>query len=188
MTVTSLAWDTGAVPRRPRIPGPDERAAQRVRDERERLGLSQGELARLVTEAGVPMQQQAVWKIENGDPPRRISYGEAIAFCKVFGIEDVSELGKPREEVVNEELAVLRQKEVPQLDGAGKELLAKLHHALLRERALVSGAAEGDDIGSRLVTVMALAHFGSEVIEILQEEAPAVLEAILAREVGDNKA
>jgi transcriptional regulator with XRE-family HTH domain len=94
MTVTPLAWDTDAVPRRTsRTPGPDEWAAQRVRDERERNGWSQGELARRVTEAGVPMQQQAVWKIENGDPPRKISYSEAIALCRVFDL-DLDELGE----------------------------------------------------------------------------------------------
>lgn len=44
------------------------------------------------------MQQQAIWKIENGDPPRRISLGEAIAFSQVFDI-DVAELGDPPEEI-----------------------------------------------------------------------------------------
>ncbi len=45
------------------------------------------------------MQQQAIWKIENATPPRRISYGEAVAFCQVFGIS-VSELAAPPGEVL----------------------------------------------------------------------------------------
>jgi hypothetical protein len=48
------------------------------------------------------MQQQAIWKIENGNPPRKISYGEAVALSKVFGIEDVADLGKPPGEVADE--------------------------------------------------------------------------------------
>jgi transcriptional regulator with XRE-family HTH domain len=102
MTATVFAWDTDVVPRRPpHDQGPDEWAAWRVHHERERLDLSQGELARQVTAAGAPMQQQAIWKIENGTPPRKISYGEAIALCKVFGIKDIAELGRPPEEVVS---------------------------------------------------------------------------------------
>jgi hypothetical protein len=101
MTSTVFAWDTDVMPRRPPKDeaGPDEWAAWRVGLERERRGLSQGQLARLVTDMGAPMQQQAIWKIENGRPPRKISYGEAVAFCKVFAIDDVAELGQPPEEV-----------------------------------------------------------------------------------------
>ncbi|MFF7180170.1 helix-turn-helix domain-containing protein [Streptomyces sp. NPDC008121] len=52
--------------------------------ERERRGWSTAELARRVTEAGCPLSQSAVWRIENGDPPRKISVDEMVAFGKVF--------------------------------------------------------------------------------------------------------
>jgi transcriptional regulator with XRE-family HTH domain len=82
-----------------RLSGPDEWAAQRVGYERKRNGWSQGELARQMTAAGVPIGQQAIWQIENRQPPRKISLSEAIAFCQVFGVEDVADLGKPPDEV-----------------------------------------------------------------------------------------
>jgi transcriptional regulator with XRE-family HTH domain len=102
MTATVFAWDTDQVPRRPpHTAGLDEWAAWRVRYERERRGWSQGELARQVTAAGAPMQQQAIWKIENGTPPRKISLSEAVVLCKVFEIEDVAELGRPPAQVAS---------------------------------------------------------------------------------------
>ncbi len=103
MTANVVVRDTDVVPRRPPTPqaGPDEWAAWRVGRERERKGWSLGELARRVTEAGAPMQHQAIWQIENRTPPRRISLSEAIAFCKVFGLADVAELGEPPEELAH---------------------------------------------------------------------------------------
>lgn len=97
------------MPRRPpQSPNPDDWAAWRVGYERERHGWSIAELARRVSAAGAPIQHQAIWQIENRQPPRRISVGEAIALCRVFGFDDVSELGKPPEEAtgqVRQELA-----------------------------------------------------------------------------------
>lgn len=70
----------------PRLPGPDEWTAQRVKRLREEHNWSAGQLARLVTEAGCPMAQSSVWDIENRKPPRRISVSEAVALAEVFGI------------------------------------------------------------------------------------------------------
>jgi transcriptional regulator with XRE-family HTH domain len=79
--------DTGGMPRQtPRMPGPDEWAARRIRRLRESNGWSAAELARLVTEAGCPIRQQSIWDIENRQPPRRITLGEAAALASVFGI------------------------------------------------------------------------------------------------------
>jgi transcriptional regulator with XRE-family HTH domain len=108
MANTSQVRDTGVMPRQtPRLPGPDTWAAQRVRKEREARGWSTAELARRVTAAGAPMRQQAIWQIENSNPPRKISYGEAIVFCQVFGIENVADLGRPPDAIFAVELAQL---------------------------------------------------------------------------------
>jgi hypothetical protein len=37
-----------------------------------------------MTKAGCPMNQSSIWKIENGEPRRKITVDEAIAFAKVF--------------------------------------------------------------------------------------------------------
>lgn len=58
--------------------------AARVALEREVRGWSTTELAERVTKAGVKMNQTAVWRIENGEPRRRINLDEALAFSRVF--------------------------------------------------------------------------------------------------------
>ena len=100
------------MPRRQPHPeaGPDEWAAWRIAYERERRQWSQGELARRVTAAGAPMQQQAIWKIENSTPPRKISLTEAMAFCEVFELPDVADLGKPPEDVARDIVAEIKDR------------------------------------------------------------------------------
>jgi transcriptional regulator with XRE-family HTH domain len=43
-------------------------------------------LAKRMTDLGCPINQSAIWKIENGDPPRRVTYDEALAMAEVFGL------------------------------------------------------------------------------------------------------
>lgn len=97
--------NTGTVPKRtaPRPPGPDEWAAERIRHERELRGWSTSELARRVTEAGVPLRQQQVWQIESGEPPRKLSVGEASTFAAIFGLT-ISDLLTPPADVANQNL------------------------------------------------------------------------------------
>ncbi|GAA2103552.1 hypothetical protein GCM10009759_39050 [Kitasatospora saccharophila] len=73
----------------------EEHAAERVRLEREYLGWSTGELAKRMTAAGYPMNQSSVWRIESGEPRRRINLDEAIGFAKVFGLTLEEFLGPP---------------------------------------------------------------------------------------------
>ncbi|MFI9270223.1 helix-turn-helix transcriptional regulator [Kitasatospora sp. NPDC052896] len=73
----------------------EENAAERVRLERELLGWSTGELAKRMTEAGYPINQSSVWRIESGEPRRRINLDEAIGFAKVFNLPLEDFLGPP---------------------------------------------------------------------------------------------
>ncbi|MFF4926883.1 helix-turn-helix domain-containing protein [Kitasatospora sp. NPDC001261] len=87
-------------PATPESPSPtpelsEEHAAERVRLEREYLGWSTGELAKRMTAAGYPMNQSSVWRIESGEPRRRINLDEAIGFAKVFGLPLEEFLGPP---------------------------------------------------------------------------------------------
>ncbi|WP_395295245.1 helix-turn-helix domain-containing protein [Kitasatospora hibisci] len=87
-------------PTTPESPSPtpelsEEHAAERVRLEREYLGWSTGELAKRMTAAGYPMNQSSVWRIESGEPRRRINLDEAIGFAKVFGLPLEEFLGPP---------------------------------------------------------------------------------------------
>jgi transcriptional regulator with XRE-family HTH domain len=72
---------------RPNPPRPlrgEANLAERVAYERQSRGWSTDRLADRMTKAGCPINQSAVWKIENAG--RRITYDEALAFAEVFGI------------------------------------------------------------------------------------------------------
>ncbi|MEK4240807.1 helix-turn-helix transcriptional regulator [Janibacter sp. FSL W8-0316] len=70
--------------------------AWRISHEREERGWSYDALARRMTEAGCPINASAIYKIEKGDPPRKIGVDELIAFARVFGRE-VEDLLTPRD-------------------------------------------------------------------------------------------
>ncbi|MBD0740552.1 helix-turn-helix domain-containing protein [Streptomyces sp. CBMA29] len=59
-------------------------AAARIALERETRGWSTTELAARMTKAGIPMNQTAVWRMENGKPRRKITLDEALGFARVF--------------------------------------------------------------------------------------------------------
>jgi transcriptional regulator with XRE-family HTH domain len=61
----------------------DERFAGNIRETRERLNLSQGELARRMAERGFPYYQQTIRRIEEGR--RKVSVGEAKALAEILG-------------------------------------------------------------------------------------------------------
>lgn len=106
---------------RPRAGDSEENVAAHIRFERELRGWSTAELARHVTDAGCPISQSAVWRIESGEPRRKISVDELVAFSKVFG-KSIGDLLQPpttnypeeaikeyAEAWLNEEVKVWRQ-------------------------------------------------------------------------------
>ena len=60
----------------------DELFAVNIRETRERLKLSQGELARRMAERGFPYYQQTIRRIEEGR--RKVSVGEAKAIAQIL--------------------------------------------------------------------------------------------------------
>ena len=66
--------------------GAEDVVARRMRLEREAREWSPADLARALTNAGCPINQSSIWKIENGKPRRRISLDEAVAISRVFNI------------------------------------------------------------------------------------------------------
>jgi transcriptional regulator with XRE-family HTH domain len=69
-----------------RLLASEESLARRVAYERERREWSTEGLARRMTDVGCPIHQSAIWKIENGKPPRRITVDELVAFSRVFDV------------------------------------------------------------------------------------------------------
>lgn len=60
--------------------------ALRIANERTARGWSYERLAEAMTEVGCAIQPSALFKIEKGDPPRRITVNELAAFAEVWAI------------------------------------------------------------------------------------------------------
>lgn len=85
-----------------RLPGAEARVAQRVAYERDRRGWSYATVARLMGEAGCPVNPTAIHKIEKAG--RTISLDEAVALAKVFGFDAIDDLAKPLDESLSAQL------------------------------------------------------------------------------------
>ncbi|PWS49977.1 XRE family transcriptional regulator [Streptomyces sp. FT05W] len=57
-----------------------------IKLEREARGWSTVTLAERMADAGHPVNQSAIWRIESGKPRRRVNLDEAFGFCKVFDL------------------------------------------------------------------------------------------------------
>lgn len=84
--------------------------ARRVALERRSRGWSYDALAKRMTDAGCPINASAIFKIEKGDPPRKIQVDELLALATVFEA-DVMDLLTP--------MAVYRKER-------GKEIVATI--------------------------------------------------------------
>lgn len=109
-----------ARPNRLRSVEGESNLARRIQREREYRGLSYEALAKAMTEAGCSIQGSAIFKIEKGNPRRRITVDELVALAKVFDVE-VENLLTPVE--------VLRTRR-------GKELLKEIEEG---DRTLIDG-------------------------------------------------
>ncbi len=112
--------------------------AERVALEREVRGWSTAELAARMTEAGCPMNQSAVWRIENATPRRRINLDEALGFSTVFELP-LEELMSPPQEA---------------MDVRGRQLVQEVVDAYRTSRA----AQERMERAQRAVSVYVDAH------------------------------
>ncbi len=73
-------------PNPPRTLHSETNLARRIAHERERRGWTYEGTAKRLTDAGCPIQPSAIYKIEKGATPRRISVDELVALAEVFGI------------------------------------------------------------------------------------------------------
>lgn len=81
----------------PGRPVPEDHVAARIKLEREARGWSTVKLAEEMADAGHPINQSAIWRIESGKPRRRVNLDEALGFCKVFDITMQDLTGPPGE-------------------------------------------------------------------------------------------
>lgn len=138
----------------------ERRLATRIAMERESRGWSIEGLAERMTKAGCPMNGSAIFKVEKGDPPRRIVLDEAVAFAQVFGVS-LQELLTPPEVLAHEDLKNLVW------EWIGATVRADSAHNNLteyvRRRPEFEGVLEGvfDDIASQ---------FGKDHADVLKAQ------------------
>lgn len=71
-------------PNRPREVFAEEHLAKRIAFERDVRGWTNDGLAKRMTDAGCAVTGSAIFKIEKGEPRRRIVVDELVAFARVF--------------------------------------------------------------------------------------------------------
>lgn len=118
----------------------EKNLAERVGLERRVRGWSTGELAARMTEVGHPMNQSAVWRIENGAPRRRINLDEALGFSIVFELP-LEELMSPPQEAMDFRSRQLVQ-EVVDAYRASREARERLDRAQQAVAAYVDAHPE----------------------------------------------
>lgn len=90
--------------------GGEANLSERITRELDSRGWSPATLAERLTAAGCPIQTSAVYKIINGDPPRRITVDELLALATVFDtsvddlLTEVDLLDKKRAQEVERDL------------------------------------------------------------------------------------
>lgn len=105
----------------------EDNLARRVAYERERRGWSYEGTAKRLTDAGCPIQSSAIFKIEKGEPRRRITVDELVGFARVFEL-DVEDLLIPANviltEAVREQIAVAGEAYAAAVDAARRFVTA----------------------------------------------------------------
>jgi transcriptional regulator with XRE-family HTH domain len=81
-------------PNRPRSIASEANLARRISFERESREWSYERLAQEMTAAGCPIQGSAIYKIEKGSPPRRVTVDELVAVAAVLD-RDINDLLTP---------------------------------------------------------------------------------------------
>lgn len=84
----------------------EDNLAARIAVEREQRGWTYEGLAKRMSDAGCPLDQSAVYKIEKSKPRRRIVVDELVAFAQVFGVS-VEDLLLPPEIATRREVVEL---------------------------------------------------------------------------------
>jgi len=73
-------------PNKPRDVLAEDNLARRIAAERDARGWTNDGLAKRMTDVGCAMTGSAIFKIEKGEPRRRIVVDELVAFARVFGL------------------------------------------------------------------------------------------------------
>ena len=115
--------------------------ADRIASVREAKGWSLEGLAKRMTDAGCAINQSAIYKIEQGQPRRRITVDELVAFSRVFDMSVEDLLTAPE---------LLASKQVAPLLDEQRRLIDRRHEACQKiDQRLAEIRTELNLIGSK---------------------------------------
>jgi transcriptional regulator with XRE-family HTH domain len=96
-------------PNQPRSIASEANVAERITLEREKRDLSYDALAKAMTDEGCSLAATAIYRIEKGQPRRRITVDELVAFARVFDTTE-ADLLAPMELIRNARAQELARK------------------------------------------------------------------------------
>jgi transcriptional regulator with XRE-family HTH domain len=141
----------------------DHQFGKRVRDERERREWSQEELAKRLTDKGIPVYASTIAKIESEKKPRATRLGEAAGIADLFGVSLDSLLG--RHTGLHSDLVFALRG----LTDAARQSSAELNVIVVMLRRRLEDLAAFEFDGSDLVAVETV-----RAIKGLMDAAPAL--------------
>lgn len=149
--------------------------ARRIAFEREQRGWSYEGLAKRMAAAGYPIQSTAIFKIERGKPPRRVTVDELVGFAAAFDVT-VEEMLVPVELIHDRRALELHQEQV-RLYGQLRKTAVGMYDAqreLLALGSTSTGAAADARAKMRLFTDAAkLLPPGHTMVDLEQAEKDA---------------
>ncbi len=138
----------------------EEGLAERLAYERERRGWTYDSLAKRMTDAGCPINQSAIYKIEKGRPRRRITVDELVALSQVLDMP-IEHLLLPPELAATQRLGELLR-EWEEASDAATQADIRLHKSWTRLTDYVSANAAITGNLSELLHSWAERRFGPE--------------------------
>lgn len=178
-------------PIRPGTIGSEATLAERIAVLRKDKKMTYEALATAMTEAGRPMTRDAIHRIENGKPRRKVSVDELVALTKVFGLS-FEDLLMPME-LVNQKRAadLLRRSAVvnSQLNELAVESFAlsvevatlaldqpELADYIYKHAAHAAGVAPGLPAGTDIAVVKAIVRFTEAISTAAEQRARGELD------------
>jgi len=144
---------------RPRSIGREDALARRIGYERDQRGWSYAGLASRMSNAGCPIDQSALYKIEHATPRRRISVDELVALSRVFALS-LDDLLVPPEIVADRQAVHLLQEYRAAREAAEDAWFSLARHAASHPRVeqLLEAQMTEDDLSADMVNA-SLARF-----------------------------
>ncbi len=161
----------------------EEALADRVAYERERRGWSYEGLAKRMTDVGCAINQSAIYKIEKGQPRRRITVDELVALQRVLEIP-FDLLLLPPELAATQQLAELLR-DWEKADASAQAADQALHETFQRLHAYVHANSDVTGGLPDLIRQLAERRFGAERRD---EESDRLLRKIGYRSTGTDAA